>query len=414
MNDWSPAERRMRFRFSLYGFLKNQRYFEPFWILAFLEKDLGFFEIGLLVGFRSLCINLLEVPSGALADSYGRRATMVASFSAYIVAFSLFAYADTLLGLFPGMFFMAIGEAFRSGTHKAMIFDWLRSVGRESERVQVYGYTRSWSKMGSALSALLAAALVFVLKDYSVVFWLSALPCVLNIFNFLSYPQSVEGEPGKKQSGGVASLLWKAAQVAWRDRRQRRLLIESMGFEGIFTAGKDYLQPLVQQTALALPVLLALADAQRTALFAGVVYSLLFFFSGIASRHAHSVVAWKKNEEEASRFLWIIVLCCYAILLPSLYAGWGGVSIAAFVGIYLVQNLWRPALVSRLNEASDPALSATTLSIESQARSVTTLLVAPLLGWSVDAWGLWPVGALGVVVSFAALWIRRKDRVVSH
>ena len=41
----------MIFRFSLYGLLKNQRYFEPFLILVFLEKGLTFFQIGLLVAF---------------------------------------------------------------------------------------------------------------------------------------------------------------------------------------------------------------------------------------------------------------------------------------------------------------------------------------------------------------------------
>ena len=61
----------MLFRFSLYGFLKNQTYFEPFLILAFREKGLSFFQIGLLIGFREVCVNLFEVPSGAVADLYG-------------------------------------------------------------------------------------------------------------------------------------------------------------------------------------------------------------------------------------------------------------------------------------------------------------------------------------------------------
>lgn len=407
MNDWSSAERRMRFRFSLYGFLKNQRYFEPFWILAFLDKGLGFFEIGLLIGFRSLCINILEVPSGAIADSYGRRASMVLSFTAYIVAFSTFAASDLLPGLFLGMFFMAIGEAFRSGTHKAMIFDWLRSVDRESERVEVYGYTRSWSKMGSALSALLAAGLVFTLQDYSVVFWVSALPCVFNIVNFLGYPASVEG-PAKDEDEGVMQRLFRAATVVWREKRQRRLVVEAMGFEGVFSSAKEYLQPLLQQSAMALPLFLALADAQRTAVLTGVVYSLLYFLSGIASRNAHAVVTWKKDEDTAARFLWMVVLGCYGVMLGCLLQGWLAVAIVCFVCVHLVQNLWRPALVSRLNAASEPALAATTLSIESQARSLTTLVLAPLLGLAVDHVGLWPVGAVGAVVAMAALLLSTR------
>jgi MFS family permease len=403
MKDWTPAERRMRFRFSLYGFLKNQRYFEVFWILAFLDKGLGFFEIGLLVGFRSLCTNLFEVPSGAIADGYGRRASMVLSFSAYIVAFITFALAAGLPLLFLGMFFMAIGEAFRSGTHKAIIFDWLRSVGREAERVHVYGYTRSWSKMGSALSALAAAVLVFYVQDYTVIFWLSAVPCALNIVNFLGYPAAVEGAPTAKGNGGIASTLWRAGRDAWTERRQRRLLLESMGFEGVFTAAKDYLQPVLKQAAIALPLLGGLASTQRTAVIVGIVYSLLFFLSGIASRNAHILVAWKKNEEGGSRFLWQVAFACYTTLLLALYLDWSALAIGAFVGVYLAQNLWRPALVSRLNAASDPAMGATTLSIESQSRSLATLFVAPLLGLAVDGVGMWPIGALGLAVSLLAL-----------
>jgi len=68
-------------RFSLYGFLKNQRYYEPFMILLFLERGFSFTQIGILVAFREIWINLFEVPSGALADMYGRRRCMILTFS---------------------------------------------------------------------------------------------------------------------------------------------------------------------------------------------------------------------------------------------------------------------------------------------------------------------------------------------
>jgi len=150
-------------RFCLYGFLKNQQYFEPFLVLVLLDKGLSFFEIGLLVAFREVTVNLFEVASGAVADVYGRRRAMITSFAAYIVSFLLFGLASSLLALFAAMFFFGIGEAFRTGTHKAMIFAWLRSQGREKERTAVYGRTRSWSKLGSALSVVLAAVFVFAL-----------------------------------------------------------------------------------------------------------------------------------------------------------------------------------------------------------------------------------------------------------
>ena len=102
----------MIFRFSLYGFLKNQRYFEPFLFLAFLEKGLDFTDIGLLIAVRELTTNLLEIPSGAVADVISRRFSMILSFGAYIVAFTTFGYASDMNLLYLGMVFFGVGEAY--------------------------------------------------------------------------------------------------------------------------------------------------------------------------------------------------------------------------------------------------------------------------------------------------------------
>ena len=134
----------MLIRFCLYGFLKNQRYFEPFFVLALLEKGLDFTMIGLLIGFREAIVLALEIPSGAIADVCGRRRAMMLSFSAYVVSFLLFAYADQLGLLIAAMAAFAIGEVFRSGTHKAMIFTWLRLQGRTDERPKIYGSPLFW------------------------------------------------------------------------------------------------------------------------------------------------------------------------------------------------------------------------------------------------------------------------------
>ena len=38
----------LMFRFSMYGFLKNLRFFEPFLVLFFRDAGLSFFQIGVL------------------------------------------------------------------------------------------------------------------------------------------------------------------------------------------------------------------------------------------------------------------------------------------------------------------------------------------------------------------------------
>jgi MFS family permease len=106
----------MLFRFSLYGFLKNQQYYTPFLVLAFLDKGLTFFQIGLLFGIKALFLNLFEVPSGAIADLYGRRRAMLFSFSVFILAFILLAICHSFWLLLIAMVFLALGDSFRTGT----------------------------------------------------------------------------------------------------------------------------------------------------------------------------------------------------------------------------------------------------------------------------------------------------------
>ena len=154
----------MIFRFSLYGFLKNQRYFEPFMMLFLLGGGNSFASVGFLIGFREFCINATNIPAGAIADLYGRRRCMLVSYLAYMIAFLCFGLLpNELLYLFIGVFFFGIGEAFREGTHKSMIFTWLRLNDRLEEKTKVYGYTRSWSKIGSAVSIPIATAIVHAL-----------------------------------------------------------------------------------------------------------------------------------------------------------------------------------------------------------------------------------------------------------
>ena len=190
----------MLFRFSLYGFLKNQRYFEAFLVLAFLDKGLSFFWIGLLIGFREVVVNLLELPSGAVADLVGRRKAMILSFVAYILSFLVFGFAERIGFLFVAMFLFGVGDAFRTGTHKALIFKWLSLQDRADERTKVYGYTRSWSKFGSAASVVIGAVLVLMSGGYSYVFLGAVIPYVFGIINFLGYPAELDEGLGKDVS----------------------------------------------------------------------------------------------------------------------------------------------------------------------------------------------------------------------
>jgi len=394
-------------RFSLYGFLKNQRYFEPFLVLFLLDKlhhqPLAFTLIGVLIGFRSVCINLMEIPTGVIADLWGRRRSMLLGWASYIVSFVLFALAPAYWMLFPAMFFFAVGEAFRTGTHKAMIFTWLRDQGRIAEKTKVYGYTRSWSKAGSAVSVVIAGALVFFSGSYSYIFWLCLPPYIIGLINLATYPRSLDeqivNQGDRLTLGRMFRELGASMKLAVTTKGLRGLFVESMGFEGLHDTVKDYLQPMLKQAALALPLFIGLASEKRTAILISAAYLAIHVASTIASRQAHRVQDWAGSDRAGARRSWEMYVATYAVLLGLLLMKWYTVAIVAFVALEILQNIWRPILMSRFDAVTPPERQATVLSIESQAQSAFTMVAAPLLGLAVDMFGFWPIGMLGLCLA---------------
>jgi len=405
-------------RFSLYGFLKNQRYFDPFIILFFLQQGLSFTQIGFLIAFRELFINLMEIPSGAVADLFGRRRSMILSFASYIISFAIFGFSQDYWHFFIAMFFFAVGEAFRTGTHKAMIFTWLRIEGRLDEKTKVYGYTRSWSKIGSAVSTILAVAFVLLTNSYTYVFFFAIIPYIAGLINFMTYPRELEGQPSETVGiRDVAAHLWECIRTALIVRRLRRLMVESMSFEGVYKAVADYLQPVVKNMALLLPIFLTWEDTRRSAVMIGVVYVTLYLVSAYASRNAHLLTSYTGGEERGSRLLWKMIFVLYIALIPLLFFGYYYIAIIGFIALAFLQNFWRPVLISRFDAYASETQGATVLSIESQAKSVSTMIIAPILGVAVDfvrGQGLggefWPVAVVAAVIALIVLLTPFKEK----
>ncbi len=398
-------------RFSLYGFLKNQKYYEPFLILALMEKGLSFFMIGLLVGFRQVWVNVLEIPSGFLADTFGRRRSMILSFLAYIISFSIFALSSAVWSLFLAMFFFAIGEAFRTGTHKAMIFDWLEHEGRREERTKVYGYTRSWSQIGAAVSVILAAAAVLLTENYVAIFWLSLIPYFANIINFLGYPSYLDGEPPENTS---LNDLWRqftnALTESFRNRPLRRLFAESAAYRGNSTLAKDYMQPLLSAAAISLPFLPSWTGERRSALLVGLIFFVLYFLSSLASRSAHLFAGRCGSDGKASKRLWLMATMTFILATVALVLGWNLAGGILFAAVVVMMNLWRPILMSRIDEVSDASSGATVLSIDSQAGSFYLMIFAPILGFAADKVGIWPVAAFGGLTALLFTLAGRRNQ----
>ena len=400
----------------MYGFLKNLRFFEPFLILFFLEKELSFVQIGTLYAVREIATNLLEIPTGFLSDALGRRRTMMASFLFYIFSFLVFYKCYSFWILLVAMVLYAVGEAFRTGTHKAMIFDYLKNQGWTDQKVYYYGHTRSWSQFGSAISSLLAAGIVVLSGNYHTVFLFAILPYLLDLILIASYPKSLDGPVYKLERRKLLLRFRHLLRTFWDTFKNPATLkiANSLSLHsGYFKAVKDYLQPILQTLALGLPIFLLYDDKQRSSLVIGVVYFLIYLITSFSSRYAGKVASYFSNLQNPLNLTISIGLLSGVMSGVAYYFGWPGFAIVFFIMIYIIENLRKPIGIGHFADNIEDDILAVALSAQSQMSTLWGAFIAISIGALVD-WlgvglGIFFVSVLLLLLSF--LFKLKKDEM---
>ncbi|HYW95127.1 MAG TPA: hypothetical protein VE870_06045, partial [Bacteroidales bacterium] len=167
----------------------------------------------------------------------------------------------------------------------------------------------------------------------------------------------------------------------------RRILTLS-SFTGYYKASRDYLQPVIRSAVLVLPLMANLGNKQRTAVFIGVVYFLIYLLNAFSSRNSGRFFDWIRNYERA--------------LLFTLLAGFGmgiiaGVlfkfdlklaAVLPFLFIFIIENVRKPIGIAYISENMEQNLMATSLSAESQISSLIAGGIAILLGFVADRFSI--------------------------
>jgi hypothetical protein len=404
---------RMFYQFSAYGFLKNLRFFDPFIILIFRSYGLSYLQIGLLYSIRDVATNIMEIPTGLLADSFGRRKAMISAFLSYIVSFLMLYFIKDFWVLALAMVIFASGEAFRSGTHKALILEYLKIKGISDLKVAYYGLTRSASQMGSALNALIAAGLVFFTGDYRIMFLASVLPYALDLLNLVSYPAELDGEITPREGKGIWISLQETLAGFWgifRDGHRLRTLLNSASFMGVFKTSKDYLQPVLAAWVLSAALFPGLELTRREAVVIGLVYFLIYLMSSFASRKAFFISGRFSSLIKAVN---ITYLAGIGLLLTAgimTYLELETLAVVCFIGMFLINNVRRPINVGVISDQLSSRIMASGLSAESLLTTLFTAIFAPLLGYLVDHFGLGNgLGMLGLIMFLIFIPVRVLD-----
>ncbi len=214
--------------YNAYNFFKEFVLLYPVYMLLFDSKGLSFFEISLLLVIWSASVILLEIPSGMIADRWGRKTMMVAGSVLKLACFVLWFLADGFVLFAAGFVLWGAQEAMCSGAAEALLFETLQQHGLDDDYEKYAGSAGFWAGAGLLLAMLLGGYAASVGFELAVVGSVASLAISLLAALLLKEPhrhKNTESSEGKATAGfrelitqcrsnkGIAAILLFCAGV---------------------------------------------------------------------------------------------------------------------------------------------------------------------------------------------------------
>ncbi len=377
-------------KFCFYGLLKNLRFFEPYLFIYLLGLGMNLFQIGILISIREFITYIFEVPSGIIADNYGKKRELMMCFAFYIISFIFFFIGINYSVLVIAMIFFGLGEAFRSGTHKAMIYSYLEQKDWFSHKAFVYGRTRSFSLIGSAISAFLSIIFVLNLPGVRWVFLICIIPYILDFILIWTYPDSLDE---RKETNLEIRGFFKESIVqlksVFSQKRLNKILISSSLYDGFFKSIKDYIQPILSTIILTATIskFEGFTSDDKVTIYLGIVYGVFYIFSSMASKNVYKLNKYLNSYKLMGVFFDVMAVFCIVISF-AIRNELTNLIVVVYFAMYMLKDARRPLFVDTCGDYMKKSQRATVLSVDSQMRSLFLIILAPLLGFISDTFSL--------------------------
>jgi MFS family permease len=135
-------------------FLTGLRFFVPIWMI-FGNRFLDISGLGALEAIAFFLAIIVDIPTGALADNWGRKKIIILGLLITAVGHILTGFSGAIWQYVLFCTISSIGSSFISGADSALIYDHLKNHGQSSMYIKVQSYANFAFRIGIIIAAFL-------------------------------------------------------------------------------------------------------------------------------------------------------------------------------------------------------------------------------------------------------------------
>lgn len=355
----------------------------PIIVLFYQENGLGLKDVLTLQAIYSVAIIALEIPSGYLADMWGRKNTIILGAILGTLGFAIYSFSYGFFGFLIAELVLGTGQSFISGSDSALLYDSLKKDGRENSYVKYEGRVLSMGNFAETLAALAGGFLAeislrtpfFIQTGVAFI----AIPAAL----FLVEPYQIL----KHNAPGWSHIM---SIVKFSLFKSRKLAL-NIFFSAVIGCATLSMAWFIQAY---------LKDVHNfTEYQIGIAWAVLNLTVGVSTIFAYKI------ENKLGR-IGTLVTILLGISGAYLLIGSLDYKIVFFIIwlFYFIRGIATPVLKDYINRLCEPDVRATVLSVRNFVIRILFAGFGPMIGWIADFYTIQTAFIMtGAIVLFAGL-----------
>ncbi|OHD74877.1 MAG: hypothetical protein A2177_02225 [Spirochaetes bacterium RBG_13_68_11] len=343
----------------LFIFLSNTSLSEAIWMLYLAFRGMTLFQIGLIESVFHVTSLLMEVPTGIIADRFGRRTSRLLGRIMAMIGTLLMIASRSFWGFVLAFVFVALSYNLESGAGDALIYDSLVQVGRRDQFMRVKG--RQEVAYQAAMIVSLVASGIVATFDYLLAYELALGVHALSFGLSLSF---MEPEVGRPNVAAIRSCFVRHIAESLRAPREHRAILVYIlfieGFSLFCTTYRFYFQNFLKSRGF--------VEWQIGIVLAGAAVAGMI---GAANAHRVEKLLGARRLISFSPFL---ALAAFTLI------AFTRLEIPAFVLCLALDGILYVSFSDYINRLIPSARRATLLSFQAMAFSVMMIVFFPAVG----------------------------------
>ncbi|MEX0982342.1 MAG: MFS transporter [Bacteroidales bacterium] len=348
----------------------------PVVVLFYESNGLKMKDIMVLQAIYSIMIVILEIPSGYMADVWGRKRTILTGAVLGMAGFMVYGISYGFYGFLIAQIILGIGQSLVSGADSAMLYDSLLEQGQERKYSRYEGRITSLGSLAEAAAALLSILLVTV--SLRTPYYGQIIVAALAIPAALTLREPLQHKKLMNRDFREIVDISRFALIGNKILRRNILLSAFIGCATLTMAW--FAQKFFEYS-------------QIDKVWFGLLWAGLNITVALSSFYAYRTEMLLGPKRSIILISLLIPLGYIALSRSGLVSG-----LIVLLLFYLVRGYATPVLKDYINRVTSSEIRATVLSVRNFVIRIIFSIAGPLIGWVNDLYDLPAALLLGGII----------------